>query len=149
MWTDALAAIKASTLDSSIYVGCDSVRYKKNGIWYAKYATVVIIHHSTRHGASLYHNIDILPDYGQLKPRLLNEVMFAVNAALEIVDHLEGRAIEIHLDLNTDPKHKSNIAVSEAIGYVIGNMGFRPKVKPFSWAASHASDHCARGKLKK
>lgn len=141
-------AIKTASPDSTIFIGCDSVRFKKNGQWFARYAIVMIIHHSSRHGASLYHEIEVLPDYGNLKQRLLTEVMFATNAALNIVDDLDGRSLEIHLDLNSSPEHKSNVAVSEAIGYVYGNLGFRPKIKPHSFAASHASDHCARGKLK-
>lgn len=146
MFEDAKTAIRASSHDSSIYVGCDSVRFKKNGIWYARYATVIILHYATRHGASIYHSIDVLPDYGNMKQRLLNEVMFATNAALEVADVLDGRYMEIHLDIAADPKYKSNVAMSEAIGYVMGNTGLRPVLKPGAFASSHASDHCARGK---
>jgi predicted RNase H-related nuclease YkuK (DUF458 family) len=77
---------------------------------------------------------------------MMNEVMFATNAALEIVDFLEGRHMEIHLDINPSPKHKSNVAMKEAMGYVLGNTGIQPMLKPDAWAASHASDHCARQK---
>ncbi len=149
MFEDAKEAILNSSMDSSVYVGCDSIRFKKNGVWHARYATVVILHHATRHGASIYYDIQTLPDYGNMKQRLLNEVMFATNAALDIVDILDGRHMEIHLDINPDPKHKSNVAMAEAMGYVMGNMGFKPQIKPDSWAASHASDHCARLKLRK
>lgn len=149
MFDDAKEAILNSSMDSSVYVGCDSIRFKKNGIWHARYATVVILHHATRHGASIYHDIQVMPDYGNMKQRLLNEVMYATNAALEIYDLLDGRHMEIHLDINPDPKHKSNVAMSEAIGYVMGNVGFKPRIKPDSWAASHASDHCVRLKLRK
>ena len=142
----AIEAIINSASDSSVYVGCDSVCFKKNGIWHARYATVVIVHHSTRHGASIYHDIQVLPDYRNIKQRMLNEVMFASNAAAEIVDFLEGRQMEIHLDINPNPKHKSNVAMKEAIGYIMGNNGQAPVLKPNAWAASHASDHCARGK---
>lgn len=146
MFDKAIDAISRSASDSSVYVGCDSVRFKKNGRWFARYATVIVVHHSTRHGASIFHETEVLDDYGNLKVRLLNEVMFATNAALAIMDHLEGRQLEIHLDINPNPKHKSNVAIKEAIGYVLGSTGQTPKVKPESWAASHASDHCARQK---
>ena len=146
MFEKAIEAIIESSKDSSVYVGCDSVCFKKNGIWYARYATVVILHHATRHGASIYHDIQVLPDFRNIKTRMMNEVMFATNAALEIVDFLEGRHMEIHLDINPSPKHKSNVAMKEAMGYVLGNTGIQPMLKPDAWAASHASDHCARQK---
>lgn len=142
----AIDAIIHSSSDSSVYVGCDSVRFKKHGKWFARYATVIVVHHATRHGASIYHDVQVMPDFGNLKMRLMNEVMFATNAALEIVDWLEGRQLEIHLDINPNPKHKSNVAIKEALGYVLGNTGYTAKVKPEAWAASHASDHCARQK---
>lgn len=147
MFEKAIEAIIESDKDSSVYVGCDSVCFKKNGVWYARYATVIIVHHATRHGASIFHNIEVLPDFRNIKMRMMNEVMFATNAALEVVDFLEGRQLEIHLDINPNPKHKSNVAMKEAIGYVLGNTGLQPTLKPDAWAASHASDHCARLKL--
>lgn len=146
MFEKAIEAIIESSKDSSVYVGCDSVCFKKNGVWYARYATVVILHHATRHGASIYHDVQVLPDFRNIKTRMMNEVMFATNAALEIVDFLEGRHMEIHLDINPNPKHKSNVAMKEAMGYVLGNTGIQPMLKPDAWAASHASDHCARQK---
>jgi hypothetical protein len=148
MWDKAIEAILASSSDSSIYIGCDSVCFKdRKGKWQARYATVVIVHHSTRHGASIYHHVETLPDYSRsIKQRMMQEVYFATAAALEIVDWLEGRSMEIHLDINPNPKHKSNVAMREAIGYVLGNTGLQPMLKPDAWAASHASDHCARQK---
>lgn len=146
MYEKAIEAIINSTPDSSVYVGCDSVRFKKKGVWYARYATVIVLHYSSRHGASIFHHVETLPDFGNLKVRLMNEAMFATNAALEIVDWLDGRHLEIHLDINPNPKHKSNVAIKEALGYVLGNTGVNAKVKPQAWAASHASDHCARQK---
>jgi predicted RNase H-related nuclease YkuK (DUF458 family) len=52
--------------------------------------------------------------------------------------------MEIHLDLNPSPNHKSNIAVKEAIGWVRGSFGFDPMIKPESFAATHAADHAVR-----
>jgi predicted RNase H-related nuclease YkuK (DUF458 family) len=146
MFDDAKAVIKASSKESSVYVGCDSVRFKKNGRWFARYATVVVVHYDTCHGASVFSDIVVMEDYGNIKMRLLNEAMFATNAALEIIDVLDGRYLEIHLDINPNPKHRSNVAITEAVGYVLGCTQVKPKVKPEAWAASHASDHCARQK---
>ena len=47
------------TLDSNtkIYLGCDSVRYRKNNAWFARYATVAIIHMNGNKGCRIFHNI--------------------------------------------------------------------------------------------
>lgn len=145
MWEDAKEAIKRSSADSSVYIGCDSIRFKKNGVWYAKYATVVVVHKESRRGCNVFYDAQILRDYGDLKTRLLTETNFAIQAATDVLDELGERHLEIHLDLNGDPRHKSNIAVREAVGWVMG-MGFEAKIKPYGWAATHAADHCARSK---
>lgn len=150
MWEEAKEAIKASSADSSVYIGCDSIRYKKgDGQWYAKYATVVIVHKDSCHGCKIFYESETLRDFGQgvegLRNRLMTEVGYAVAAAYEVLDVLEGRALEVHLDLNPDPKHKSNVAVKEAVGWVLG-MGLTPVIKPDGWAATHAADHCVRSK---
>lgn len=146
---EAKEAIRNSSMESSIYVGTDSDKYKKNGLWYIKYSTVIIIHKESKHGANIFHNTVVERDYsGSLKQKLMAEVQYAINTALELTDVIEERHWEIHLDLNGNPKHKSNIAVKEALGYVKGTFGFDAKIKPDSWAASHCSDHIVRGKLR-
>jgi uncharacterized protein len=149
MWEEAKKAIAASSADSSVYIGCDSIRYRQNGHWMAKYSTVVIVHMDSRHGCKIFYNSEAIRDYGQgvegLRQRLLTEVGYAVAAASDILDVLDGRPLEVHLDLNPDPKHKSNVAVKEAVGWVLG-MGMTPVIKPDGWAATHAADHCVRSK---
>jgi hypothetical protein len=147
MLNDAKKAISQSSLDSSVYIGSDSIRFKKGGVWYAKYSTVVILHIDSKHGCKLFYNSETLRDYGQMKQRLLNEVMYTINVALELVDVIGDRHLEIHLDLNGNPKHKSNVAVKEGLGYVHGSLpGVQVEIKPNSWAASTCADHLVRGK---
>lgn len=141
---DARAAILESSQNSSVYIGADSIRHKKNGQWYAKYSTVIVVHMDSKRGCKLFHNSVDMPDYGNLRQRLLNEVMYAIEAATEIIDHLGDRHLEIHLDVNPDPKHKSSVAVKEALGYVKGTLGLDAKIKPASFAATHAADHAVR-----
>ena len=141
---DAKAAILESSKDSSVYIGADSIRHKRNGQWYAKYSTVIVVHMDSKHGCRLFHNSVDMPDYGNLRQRLLNEVMYAIEAATEVIDHLGNRHLEIHLDVNPDPKHKSSVAVKEALGYVKGTLGLDAKIKPASFAATHAADHAVR-----
>jgi predicted RNase H-related nuclease YkuK (DUF458 family) len=52
--------------------------------------------------------------------------------------------MEVHLDINPDPKHKSNVAVKEALGWVKGSLNLDAKIKPASFAATHAADHAVR-----
>lgn len=144
MIEEAKQAILDSSKESSVYIGCDSVRFKKNNMWYAKYSTVVIIHMDSKHGCRLFHESVDMPDFGNLKQRLLNEVQMAVMAATEIVDVLGERHMEIHLDINPNPKHKSSVAVKEALGWVKGSLGLDAKIKPASFAATHAADHAVR-----
>ena len=144
MIEEAKQAIIDSSPQSSVYIGCDSIRFKKNKQWYAKYSTVVIVHMDSKKGCKLFHESVDMPDYGNLKQRLLTEVQMAVAAATEIVDVLGNRHMEIHLDINPNPKHKSSVAVKEALGWVKGSLGLYAKIKPSSFAATHAADHAVR-----
>lgn len=144
MIEEAKKAIIASSQQSSVYIGCDSIRFRKNKQWYAKYSTVVIVHVDTNKGGRIFHSSVDMPDYGNLKQRLLMEVQLAVSTATEIVDVIGDRHFEIHLDINPNPNHKSSVAVKEALGWVKGSLGMDAKIKPHSFAATHAADHVVR-----
>lgn len=144
MYDEARKAILESSPDSSIYIGADSIRYKKKDKWFAKYSTVIILHVDSKRGCRLFHNSVDMPDYGNLKQRLLTEVQHAVAAATEIIDVVGDRHVEIHLDINPNPQHKSNVAVKEALGWVKGSLNMDAKIKPASFAATHAADHAVR-----
>lgn len=144
MFDEAKQAILNSSETSSVYVGSDSIRFKKNGDWYAKYSTVIILHKDSKHGCKLWCDSVEMRDYGNLRQRLITEASFAIGAAVEIADVIGNRKMEIHLDINPDPRHKSSIAVKEALGYVKGSLGLDAKVKPEAFAATHAADHLVR-----
>lgn len=143
----AKEAILSSSPESSVYIGTDSKRFKRNGLWYARYMTVIIVHRDSSKGCQLFYDAQIMQDWGSdksPKQRLLNEVMFAVNAAFEVLDVIGDRHYEVHLDLNPNQKYKSSVAVKEALGYVRGNLGIEAKIKPDAFAAMHAADHLVR-----
>ncbi len=146
MYEEAKQAILSSSPQSSVYIGCDSIRFKKNKQWYAKYSTVIIVHMDSKKGCRLYHESVDMPDYGNLKQRLLMEVQLAVAAATEVIDVIGDRHLEVHLDINPDPKHKSNVAVKEALGWVKGSLNLDAKIKPAAFAATHCADHLVRNK---
>lgn len=133
-------AIAESSKETKVYVGCDSKRYSDGKI---KYATVVILHINGNNGCKMHSFIDTEHDYNQAKNpkmRLVQEAYKAVDLATQIMESVGDRHFELHLDLNTDPKYKSNTAVKEALGYVIGVLGLDPKLKPYAWASSTAAD---------
>lgn len=142
---DAIKAIAESPKNSTVYIGADSTRFRnKKEEWFARYSTIIVLHIGSKHGCKLFHTCVVQRDYGNLKQRLLTEVQYAIDAATKLIDALGDRKLEIHLDLNSDPKHKSNIAVKEALGWVKGMTGLEAKIKPESFAASHAADHVLR-----
>lgn len=76
-----------------------------------------------------------------LNQRMIREVTASINAGYEIWPLLDlyGIQLEIHADVNQDPRYESNSSLSEAIGY-IQSMGWIPQVKPDAYAASKGAD---------
>jgi predicted RNase H-related nuclease YkuK (DUF458 family) len=136
--------------DTKIYLGCDSVRYFKNGNAYGRFATVAIVHKDGNKGCKIFSNVSYEPDYDlkkdRPKMRMLNEVRKVCELYTQLAPFIDEYDIEIHLDINMDPKHGSNCAASEAAGYVLGVTGIEPKLKPESWAASFGADGVAHGR---
>ena len=139
------------TLDSNtrVYLGCDSVRVKRKGKSYAKYATVCIVHKNSSSGCKIFHNISYEPDYdvkkNRPKMRMMHEVMKTCQLGIQLLPLIDGFVVEIHLDISTNPMNGSNCAAKEAAGYVIGMLGIEPKLKPESFAASFGADAIANG----
>lgn len=134
-------AIKNSSKTTKVYVGCDSkVTHKGTR---AKFATVVILHLEGCHGGKLYSIIEEENVYGDLrnpKMRLLTEAHKAIEVASKVLDVIEDRPFQLHLDFNLNEQHKSFAAVKEATAYVLGVLGCKPLFKPNAFAASTAAD---------
>jgi len=149
--TEIKEYLKNMPENSSIYIGADSVKFKKDGHWFARYNVAFIIHLASKHGAKIFNTMSIERDYDPKKEkprmRLLNEVYKAVAVYLALAEELEDLPVQIHLDINSKPEHNSNLVMREAVGYVRGMTGLDAYVKPDSFAASHAGDRGARGKL--
>lgn len=136
--------------DTKVYLGCDSVRFNRNNRWYARYATVAIIHMNGKNGCRIFNSISVEPDYdlkkNRPKMRMMNEVEKVCALYNQLAPFIDEFDIEIHLDINTDPKHGSNCAATEAAGFVLGMTGVEPKLKPESWAASFGADAVVHGR---
>lgn len=132
----------------SVYLGCDSVKYKKDRKWWARYATVLVVHINDSKGCKVFGYIDREKDYDDKedKPRLrlMNEVYKVAELYLAFGELLEDRNVEIHLDVNPKKEHASSAVVKQAVGYITGVTGITPLIKPQAFAASYAADEGAR-----
>ena len=76
------------------------------------------------------------------KQRLFQETYYAVRLATHInplLEKINHKIEEIHSDLNPDPNYISSTMISQCLGYIQG-MGFKGRIKPYSWAASSVAD---------
>ena len=136
---------------SKIYLGCDSIKYKKGATWYARYTTVVVVHMGGKHGCRVFGYSERERDYdpNKAKPRmrLMNEAYKVTSLYMELAEELEEfEEVEIHLDINPNKKHNSSIVINEATGYVMGMTGKEAKAKPDAFAASYCADWMVRNK---
>lgn len=142
---DAVRAfINSQSPETKVYIGGDSERFQIDGVWYADYTLVVLIHKNGKNGCKVFGGITRERDYDQHKDkprmRLMNEVMKVCQLYQELHDVLEDREVEIHLDINPDEKHGSSCVIQEAVGYVRGMCNIIPMVKPNAFAASYCAD---------
>ena len=143
-----LDAVRAFILDQTpetkIYIGGDSERFQVDGVWYADYITVVVVHKNGNNGCKVFGEVIRERDFDQNrdKPRmrLMNEVYKTAGLYLKLADILEDREVEIHIDINPDQKYGSSCVINEAVGYIRGMCNVIPMVKPNAWAASYCAD---------
>jgi len=149
--TEIVQYLKDMPANSSVYIGSDSVKYKRKGLWYARYNVAFIVHIASKHGGKIFHTTSVERDYDPKKEkprmRLMTEVYKAVGVYMEFAEVLEDLPVEIHIDVNSDEKHNSSIVLREALGYIKGMTGLDGVPKPDAWAASTVSDYGARGKF--
>lgn len=148
---DLINLLVTLTEETKIYLGCDSVRFVRDGKKFAKYATVLIVHKNGNNGCRVFSHTSIEPDYdlkaGRPSLRLMTEVMKICELYTQLAPLIDGYKVEIHLDIGTDLiKNASSCVAKQAEGYVLGVTGIEPKLKPDSWAASHGADGVAHGR---
>lgn len=141
------AFIKGCSEKTKFYIGADSqrVRKKKKGEKVARYVTSIIAHIDSKHGARVFGEVSYHPiiDNNLGKPfnRLFKEAEMVVNAYERLFEVLMDREVELHIDINVNKEHGSNIVHNAAKGYIMGMTGIEPKCKPDAWAASSCADH--------
>jgi hypothetical protein len=136
--------IEAQTPETKIYIGCDSERFKLNGLWYADYILAIVVHINGNNGCKLFGEVVRERDYDQKvnrpRYRLMNEAYKLSEMYLKLADVLEDRYVEVHLDINPNEMYGSSCVISEAVGYIRGTCNVVPMVKPEAFAASYAAD---------
>jgi predicted RNase H-related nuclease YkuK (DUF458 family) len=105
-----------------------------------EFATVIVFLREGRGGFMFLHN-DTTTHHYSIKERMLVEVAKSIEIAYELCDlfTLYDVDMEVHADINTNPQFKSNEALREAMGYILG-MGFAFKAKPEAFASSSCAN---------
>ncbi len=104
------------------------------------FATVIVFLRERKGGFMFIHH-DLSKKEMSLRERMITEVNKSVEVAYALCSLLDKYDIplEVHADINTDPYFQSNIALREAMGYILG-MGFTFKAKPDAFASSSCAD---------
>ena len=105
-----------------------------------EFATVIVFIRKGKGGFMYIHN-EISLKKMSIKERMLTEVSKSIEVAFDLcrIFTLYDVDMEVHADINTNPHFKSNDALKEAMGYILG-MGFAFKAKPEAFASSNCAN---------
>ena len=115
-----------------VCIGTDS-QVKGNSI---DFATVIVFLRQQK-GGFMFIQQERQIQKMSIKERMLAEVQKSIECAYSLCDLLDlyDVDLEVHADINTNPMFKSNLALHEAMGYIL-SMGFVFKAKPEAFASS-------------
>ena len=105
-----------------------------------EFATVIVFIRKGK-GGFMYINNETTLQKMSIKQRMLTEVAKSIDVAYALcrIFTVYGVDMEVHADINTNPNFKSNDALKEAMGYIMG-MGFAFKAKPEAFASSSCAN---------
>ena len=108
-----------------------------------EYATVIVFLREKKGGFMFIQNSRENRKMS-LRERMIFEVSKSIEVAYALCDLLDTYDVEleVHADINTDPHFESNMALKEAMGYIL-SMGFVFKAKPDAFASSSCADKVA------
>jgi len=118
--------------DLKVCIGTDSqVKGRET-----EFATVIVFIRKGR-GGFMYIRNETTERKMSVKERMLVEVSKSIEVAYALcrIFTLYNVDMEVHADINTNPQFKSNEALKEAMGYIVG-MGFAFRAKPEAFASS-------------
>ena len=122
--------------EMKVCIGTDSqVKGKET-----EFATVIVFIRKGKGGFMYIHN-ETTRQRMSIKQRMLMEVQKSIEVAYALCNVFSrfGVDMELHADINTNPNFKSNDALKEAMGYIVG-MGFAFKAKPEAFASSNCAN---------
>ena len=134
--TNVLMREKESGHEMKVCIGTDS-QVKGKG---TEFATVIVFIRKGKGGFMYIHN-EATKQRMSIKQRMLMEVSKSINVAYALCNIFSRYSVdmEVHADINTNPSFKSNDALKEAMGYIVG-MGFAFKAKPEAFASSNCAN---------
>src|SRR5678815_2540772 len=105
-----------------------------------EFATVIVFLREGHGGFMFIHNEKTKQQF-TIKERMLMEVAKSIEIAYELCNlfTIYDVEMEVHADINTNSHFKSNDALKEAMGYILG-MGFAFKAKPEAFASSSCAN---------
>jgi predicted RNase H-related nuclease YkuK (DUF458 family) len=105
-----------------------------------EFATVIVFVRKGK-GAFMYIHNESTKRKMPVKQRMLEEVSRSIDIAYKLCPLFIAFNVdmEVHADINTNPNFKSNDALKDAMGYIMG-MGFAFKAKPHAFASSQCAD---------
>ena len=107
--------IESQTPETRIYLGCDSERLRVNGVWHADYVLAIVVHINGNNGCKLFGEVQRERDFDQKTSRpsmrLMNEVYKVSELYLKLGGVLDGRHVEVHLDINPDDQYGSSCVI--------------------------------------
>ncbi len=124
--------------NAEILIGCDS----QNTAVKTVYAIVVALYDTGKGAHVLYNKWKADKEWSR-STRLLNEVWFAIELAEKMKEAGLPKAKWIDIDINPDPKYKSNEVFRQAVGLVEG-MGYKVRYKTLGPIATYCADHLVR-----
>ncbi|HMK17496.1 MAG TPA: ribonuclease H-like YkuK family protein [Chitinophagaceae bacterium] len=134
--TNVLMREQEAGHEMKVCIGTDSqVKGKET-----EFATVIVFIRKGKGGFMYIHN-EITKQRMSIKQRMLMEVNKSIEVAYALCNIFSRYSadMEVHADINTNPNFKSNDALKEAMGYIVG-MGFAFKAKPEAFASSNCAN---------
>ena len=132
----AISNEKENGHDLTVCIGTDS---QVKGLQ-TEFATVIVFIRKGK-GGFMYIRSEVSLQKMNIKQRMLMEVAKSIEVAYALCPIFTRFKVdmEVHADINTNPNFKSNDALKEAMGYIMG-MGFVFKAKPQAFASSSCAN---------
>jgi predicted RNase H-related nuclease YkuK (DUF458 family) len=126
--------------EHKLYIGCDS----HNSGNRTKFAVAIVLHNQTKGGHVIYSKLEIqkIGSKNSSYERLWKEVELSVETAQELIDNGIQKPDYIDIDLNPDPRYRSNDLLRSAVG-LVESLGIEARYKTMSnWSIAIADTLC-------